>query len=336
MCKFATEKEYIRKLYTHNMRQSEERYISLLTDFGFKRIFGTALNKDLLINFLNSLFGKEQVVKDVKYLNSEKVGDVYTDRKAIFDVYCENEQGEKFIVEMQNAFQKHFKDRSLYYSTFPIKEQAPKGADWDFKLAHVYVVALLNFDMQDEAFDQKAISHDVGLLDKKTKKVFNDKLTFKYVEIAKFNKPLDKLRTVYDKWLYALKNLSRLNDRPKELRDKVFDRLFEEAEIAKFSKIELKEYEDSLKAYRDIKNSLDTAMEQGFEKGREEGREVGRAEGRAEGKAEGIEIGKAEGIELGKKLRDMQIARNLLKKGLSVNDIAETMGLSQDDVASLL
>lgn len=336
MCKFATEKEYIRKLYTHNMRQSEERYISLLTDFGFKRIFGTALNKDLLINFLNSLFGKEQVVKDVKYLNSENVGDVYTDRKAIFDVYCENEQGEKFIVEMQNAFQKHFKDRSLYYSTFPIKEQAPKGADWDFKLAHVYVVALLNFDMQDEAFDQKAISHDVGLLDKKTKKVFNDKLTFKYVEIAKFNKPLDKLRTVYDKWLYALKNLSRLNDRPKELRDKVFDRLFEEAEIAKFSKIELKEYEDSLKAYRDIKNSLDTAMEQGFEKGREEGREVGRAEGRAEGKAEGIEIGKAEGIELGKKLRDMQIARNLLKKGLSVNDIAETMGLSQDDVASLL
>lgn len=336
MCKFATEKEYIRKLYTHNMRQSEERYISLLTDFGFKRIFGTALNKDLLINFLNSLFGKEQVVKDVKYLNSENVGDVYTDRKAIFDVYCENEQGEKFIVEMQNAFQKHFKDRSLYYSTFPIKEQAPKGADWDFKLAHVYVVALLNFDMQDEAFDQKAISHDVGLLDKKTKKVFNDKLTFKYVEIAKFNKPLDKLRTVYDKWLYALKNLSRLNDRPKELWDKVFDRLFEEAEIAKFSKIELKEYEDSLKAYRDIKNSLDTAMEQGFEKGREEGREVGRAEGRAEGKAEGIEIGKAEGIELGKKLRDMQIARNLLKKGLSVNDIAETMGLSQDDVASLL
>ena len=285
---------------------------------------------------MNSLFGKEQVVKDVKYLNSENVGDVYTDRKAIFDVYCENEQGEKFIVEMQNAFQKHFKDRSLYYSTFPIKEQAPKGADWDFKLAHVYVVALLNFDMQDEAFDQKAISHDVGLLDKKTKKVFNDKLTFKYVEIAKFNKPLDKLRTVYDKWLYALKNLSRLNDRPKELRDKVFDRLFEEAEIAKFSKIELKEYEDSLKAYRDIKNSLDTAMEQGFEKGREEGREVGRAEGRAEGKAEGIEIGKAEGIELGKKLRDMQIARNLLKKGLSVNDIAETMGLSQDDVASLL
>ena len=85
------------------MRKIEERYISLLTDFGFKRIFGTAPNKELLINFLNSLFDGEEVIKDVKFLNSENVGDVYAERKAIFDVYCENEKGEKFIVEMQNA-----------------------------------------------------------------------------------------------------------------------------------------------------------------------------------------------------------------------------------------
>ncbi|MEE0423453.1 MAG: PD-(D/E)XK nuclease family transposase, partial [Prevotella sp.] len=78
------------------MRLSEERYISLLTDFGFKRIFGTKPNKDLLINFLNSLFNGEQVIKDVRYLNSEHVGDVFAERKAIFDVYCENEKGEKF------------------------------------------------------------------------------------------------------------------------------------------------------------------------------------------------------------------------------------------------
>ncbi len=88
----------------------------------------------MLICFLNSLFDGKQVVKDVKYLNPEHVGDVYADRKAIFDVYCEGENGEKFIVEMQNAYQTYFKDRSLFYSTFPIREQAPKGKDWDFKL----------------------------------------------------------------------------------------------------------------------------------------------------------------------------------------------------------
>lgn len=285
------------------MRHIEERYISLLTDFGFKRIFGTKPNKDLLINFLNSLFEGFQVIKDVKYLNSEHVGDVFAERKAIFDVYCENERGEKFIVEMQNAYQKYFKDRSLFYSTFPIREQAPKGSDWNFKLDHVYTVALLNFDLDEESFDKCDINHDVGLLDKKTHKVFNDKLSFKYVEIAKFNKTEDELVTLYDKWLYVLKNLSRLDARPAALKEKVFSKLFEEAEIAKFNPRELKEYEDSLKAYRDVKNSIDTALEQG--------REEGRAEGRAE------------------------VVKAMLKRGLDVKMISELSGLKEDEINRL-
>ena len=202
------------------MKQIEERYISLLTDFGFKRIFGTAMNKDLLICFLNSLFNGRQVVKDVSYLNPEHVGDVYTDRKAIFDVYCEGENGEKFIVEMQNAYQTYFKDRSLFYSTFPIREQAPKGSDWDFKLNHIYTVALLNFNMNEDAFDKEKIRHHVQLCDTATHKVFYDKLEFIYVEIAKFDKTLEELETLYDKWLYALKNLYKLTQRPKALCDK--------------------------------------------------------------------------------------------------------------------
>ena len=276
------------------MRQTEERYISLLTDFGFKRIFGSDINKDLLIDFLNSLFNGEQVVKNVTYLNSEHVGDVYAERKAIFDVYCENEHGEKFIVEMQNAYQTYFKDRSLYYATFPIREQAPKGDNWNFKLQHVYVVALLNYDMNEEAFSHESINHDVGLLDKQTHKVFNNKLTFKYVEIARFNKDINELETNFDKWLYVLRNLSRLDNQPTYLRNEVFNRLFSQAEIARFDKKELKAYEDSLKAYRDIKNSLDTAKEEGRAEGRAEGLAEGRAEGLAEGRAEGHAEGASE------------------------------------------
>ena len=301
------------------MRKIEERYISLLTDFGFKRIFGTKPNKDLLINFLNSLFEGFQVIKNVKYLNSEHVGDVFAERKAIFDVYCENERGEKFIVEMQNAYQKYFKDRSLFYSTFPIREQAPKGADWNFKLEHVYTVALLNFDLEEEAFDQSDINHDVGLLDKKTHKVFNDKLSFKYVEIAKFNKTEDELVTLYDKWLYVLKNLSRLDERPVALKEKVFTKLFEEAEIAKFTPTELKEYEDSLKAYRDVKNSIDTALEKGREEGREKGREEGREEGRAEGREQ----------------RNIEIAKKMLAAGMDMDTIINMTDLSKSEIEKL-
>ena len=281
------------------MRHTEERNISLLTDFGFKRIFGTKPNKDLLIDFLNSLFNGEQVVKDVTFLNSEHVGDVHTDRKAIFDVYCENEHGEKFIVEMQNAYQTYFKDRSLYYATFPIREQAQKGEGWNYKLKHVYVVALLNYDMSDPAFSDDTINHDIGLLDKQTHRVFNDKLTFKYVEISKFNKRIEELKTNYDKWLFVLQNLSRLDRQPEYLQTAVFNRLFAEAEIAKFTRAELREYEDSLKAYRDIKNSLDSAKQEG------------------------------------KKDKAIEIAKNLLEMGMSIDNIMKATGLSQEEIAKL-
>ena len=285
------------------MRQSEERYISLLTDFGFKRIFGTDPNKELLVNFLNSLFDGEEVIKDVKYLNSENVGDVYTERKAIFDVYCENEKGEKFIVEMQNAYQTYFKDRSLFYSTFPIREQAPKGSDWNFCLKKVYVVALLNYRMSDEAFDSSDTIHTIALMDTKTNKVFNAKLMFKYVEVGRFDKTDDELILLSDKWMYVLKNLSRLDNRPSSLREKIFTKLFDAAAIARFTPTELREYEDSLKAYRDIKNSLDTAKE----------------EGRAEGRAEGIAM----------------VVKNMHAKGMDIDVIASITGLNKDEVESL-
>ena len=325
------------------MRQTEERYISLLTDFGFKRIFGSDINKDLLIDFLNSLFNGEQVVKEVTFLNSEHVGDVYAERKAIFDVYCENEHGEKFIVEMQNAYQTYFKDRSLYYATFPIREQAPKGDNWNFKLQHVYVVALLNYDMNEEAFSLESINHDVGLLDKQTHKVFNNKLTFKYVEIARFNKDINELETNFDKWLYVLRNLSRLDNQPTYLRNEVFNRLFSQAEIARFDKKELKAYEDSLKAYRDIKNSLDTAKEEGRAEGLAEGRAEGHAEGlaeglaegRAKGHAEGHAEGRAEGLAEGASEKALTIARELLAMNMSIDNIKKVTGLTDDEIHNL-
>ena len=315
----------------------------MLTDFGFKRIFGTDPNKELLINFLNSLFDGEEVIKDVKYLNSENVGDVYTERKAIFDVYCENEQGEKFIVEMQNAYQTYFKDRSLFYSTFPIREQAPKESDWNFCLKKVYVVALLNYKMSDEAFDSTDTIHTIALMDTKTNKVFNAKLMFKYVEVGRFDKTDEELTSLSDKWMYVLKNLSRLDNRPSSLREKIFTKLFDAAAIARFSPNELREYEDSLKAYRDIKNSLDTAKEEGRAEGREEGRAEGREEGRAEGReegrkegrAEGREEGRAEGREEGRAEGIAMVAKMMYAKGIDVDVIASMTGMAIDKIKAL-
>ena len=157
----------------------QDKYVNPYTDFGFKLLFGTAMNKELLISFLNALLFKEEVIKDVTYLNAEHLGTQEYDRRAVFDVYCENEKGEKFLVEMQRGEQQFFKDRSVFYSTFPIREQAKRG-EWDYELKAVYVVGILNFSFDNS--DEKYFHHEVKLVDLYTHKVFYDKLTFVYLE----------------------------------------------------------------------------------------------------------------------------------------------------------
>ena len=238
---------------------NKEKYINPYTDFGFKKLFGTEMNKDLLISFLNALFnGEEKEIEDVLYLNGENLGDGYGDRRSIFDVYCTTKDGSRFIVEMQKAEQTYFKDRSIYYATTPIRQQAPKGK-WDYHLENVYTVGILNFEFPNNEYPSNSYRHEIKLKDVEDNHVFYDKLTFVYLEMPKFNKTEDELETMFDKWLFVLRNLSRLFERPKALQEKVFAKLFEQAEIARFSPEERRGYEDSVKAYRDINNAINTA-----------------------------------------------------------------------------
>ena len=144
---------------------------------------------------------------------------------------------------MQRGEQQFFKDRSLYYATFPIREQARRGNDWDYQLKAVYVIGILNFTMDDSS--DSYYRREVKLMDTRTKDVFFDKLTFVYLEMPKFNKTESELETMFDKWLFVLRNLSRLMERPVALQERVFTRLFEAAEIARFSRPDLVAYEDS-------------------------------------------------------------------------------------------
>mgnify|MGYP000060282546 CR=1 FL=1 len=217
------------------------KYINLQTDFGFKKIFGSDCNKDLLISLLKALIPERQDIKDIKYLNTEYQGDTFVDRRAIFDVYCESEAGDHFIVEMQNASQAYFKDRSVFYSTFPIRNQAPKGY-WDFKLSNVYTIGLLNFEMDDDSADPDEVRHEVKLMNTRTKRVFYDKLTLIYVIIPRFRKTEGQLESLFDKWMFVLKNMSELMSRPERLQERVFKRLFQAAEIAAYSPEELNCY----------------------------------------------------------------------------------------------
>ena len=284
------------------MDTRRERYINPYTDFGFKKLFGTEMNKDLLISFLNALFDGKEVVSDIRYLPGEHFG-IYGNRRAIFDVYCENEKGDNFIVEMQNTNQKFYKDRSVFYSTFPIQDQARMGEDWDYELKKVYTVGILNFVFDEDKDDKDYMHHEVMLMDVKKRTVFYEKLTFIYLEMPKFNKTEDELETMFDKWLFVLKNLSRLMERPKALQEKIFTKLFEAAEIARFTPEERRGYEDSVKVYRDINNAIqntDTNAEM-----------------------------------RGVVKEKIATAQRMKAKGYPVEDIAEMTGLSLEEIENL-
>ncbi|MDD3527737.1 MAG: Rpn family recombination-promoting nuclease/putative transposase [Bacteroidales bacterium] len=286
------------------MTDFKAKYINPFTDYGFKRLFGEEPNKDLLLDFLNQVLRDvEGEIVDLSYLPAEKLPQDYDSRRAIFDLYCTNEKGEKFIVELQKAKQKFFKDRTVYYSTFPIQEQAVKGQDWNFELRNVYLIAILDFVFDQDQAQAEKFRHDVKLTDLETHKVFYDKLTFVYFEMPKFNKKEQELKTKYDKWLFVLKNLNKLDRIPVELKEGIFMKLFDTAEVAKLDPEEFTAYQASLNAYRDMKNSIDTALE--------------------EGEMKGIIKGKIE------------VAKNLLKNGISIDIISASTGLSKEDIESL-
>ena len=245
----------------------QDKYISLLTDFGFKRVFGTEPNKAILIDFLNTLLPDHHRIQDLSFKNNENLGITQIDRKAIFDIYCQAESGERFIVEIQKAKQNFFKDRSVYYATFPIQEQAQKG-EWNFELGFVYTVGILDFIFDDHKHDD-TIVHVVELKNQHCE-VFYNKLKFIYIELPKFKKTIDELNTHLEKWLYLLKHLAELSDR-NPLQEGIFRDLFAAAEIANFSQAEQNSYQNSLKYYRDMNNVVDTSRQEGRKEGIKEG-----------------------------------------------------------------
>jgi len=300
-------------------------YINVFLFLPNKKLFGEEVNKDLLIDFLNSLLYKEHKhkIKDLIFKKSEQLGSTEMNRKAIFDLYCEDEIGQKFIVELQKAEQKFFKDRTVYYSTFPIQEQAKRG-DWNYELKPIYCIGILDFSFEeDKDFPDKYI-YEVELTDRITKKLFYDKLLYVYIEIPKFKKREDELETNVDKWLYFLKYLSKFNEIPKSLQTEMFIKAFEISEIAKFNDEQKFAYEESMKYYRDLKNVIDTSEEVGFEKGM------------AKGMAKGIVEGEIIGIEKGIEKKEVEIVISMYNKGFNFELISDISNLSIEKIKEIL
>jgi len=330
---------------------SNYKYINPFTDFGFKKIFGEEANKDLLMSFLNELLAYEnQEIKELTFKKNEQLPEYEKERKAVYDLFCENEKGEKFIVEMQQAKQEFFKDRMIFYSTFPIKEQAPKGKitdengkeiNWDYELKAVYVIAVLNFKIPVEGLENGKLLSRSKILDVETHNTFYNKLTFITLELPYFNKTIDELENNFDKWIYVLKNLDTFDRIPDKIKDKIFQKLFTVAEYSKLNSDEQLAYELSLSYYRDLYSMIKTAkkdaqkeeqdkyeelLEQAKQQAEQERREKEQAKQQAEQERKEKEQ---------TKIKLLESARLLKNAGVDINQIIQTTGLSKDEIENL-
>jgi len=286
------------------MMSRYSRYLNPYTDFGFKKLFGEEVNKDLLIDFLNQLLPNHHQIATLQFKNPENLPDLPLERKAIFDIYCQSVTGERFVVEMQKAKLHFFKDRALFYSTFPIREQAKKG-DWDFKLSAIYYVAILDFKY-DESEEKQKLLREVALKDQDGQ-LFYDKLHFKFLQMPLFNKQEHELKDHFDKWLYFLKYLDSFEHIPAILNEPIFQKAFNILEEANLTPEQLEQYQKSLLTYWELKGVVDTAKDEG------------REEGRLEGRLEGIRL----------------TAHKLKQEGLSVEIISKVTGLTVNEIEKL-
>jgi predicted transposase/invertase (TIGR01784 family) len=277
----------------------KSRYINPFTDFGFKKLFGEEASKPMLIDFLNALLSQTNKIVDINFKNTEQLGQTDTDRKAIYDIYCENESGEKFIVELQKAKQNYFKERTIYYSTFPIREQAEKG-EWNYNLKAIYCIGILDFTFDDyESEPEKNdVVHTINLKNQNGK-IFYDKLTYIYLEMPNFKKLENELSSRLDKWLFFIRHLEDFQTIPTIFSDEIFAQAFEKTELAKFGQAELDSYENSLKNYRDLKGVIDTAFDHG------------------------------------KMERSKEIAKALKQNGVLIDIIIKSTGLTQEEIDKL-
>ena len=279
-------------------------YVDPLSDWGWKTLFGSDRYKEHLISFINAVY-PELGVKDITYDNNEIPGDTADSRSTRLDLVCKTEQDETVMVEIQKGEQQFFYERGLWTTSFKIRDQAPVG-DWDYHINGVYSIGIITFrpeKMEGYKWEDDNYLHSFSLREDRDNKRMTDRLRFTYISTEKFHKTAGELNNILEKWVYLLRNLKQLENRPKELQDRIFERFFKAAEIAKMTPKEQQNYRASIMNENDWHNAIKFA------------------EYKAELK--GMEKGKAE------------VAKSLLSDGVSVKKVAEYTGLTEEQILAL-
>jgi predicted transposase/invertase (TIGR01784 family) len=238
-------------------------------DLAFKKIFGDKNHTNILISLLNSIldFKEGKLISEVELANPYQIPKIPELKETILDIKATNKNGENFIVEMQRKDLHNFTKRSLYYTAKAYSEQLDIGNDYS-KLKKVYFIGIVNFNI----FDNKNYISRHLIVNQETSKQDLDDFEFSFIELPKFNKNLDNLKTILDKWIYFIQNANSLEMIPepykqnKELNDAFViatQTTWNKKELAVYDYVKLKEFDEI--------NALQTAENKGFNKGVEKG-----------------------------------------------------------------
>ena len=299
-----------------------QRYVNILMDKWFRAIFGAEKNKEVLMGIIRELIPERRVV-DISYGRKpmRKSSPFKECHDAYFDVECTDDEGARFIVEMQVREQDHFRERALFYSTFPIQEQVlarnkNRGRlshDLHFDYPPVYVISFLRFSFHPLS---DKILYRFDLTERETGELMTDRLNFLFLEMPNAGELVPEEGDSFAKKIsWAFTHMSALRERPASLVEEVFEKIFEACKVSNLSAEEHDQYTTDIMTKWDYDDIINTAWWHGNSEGREEGRAEGREEGRAEGR--------------------LDMARRMKAMGLSSEVIAEASDFTVEEIAQL-
>jgi predicted transposase/invertase (TIGR01784 family) len=279
-------------------------FINPKTDFAFKKIFGSDQSKDILISFLNGiLYSGESVVEDLEILNPYQVPHIRGVKDTYLDVRAKITGDQTVIIEMQVLNVEGFEKRILYNAAKAYSIQLGSGQAYT-TLNPVIALTITDFSMFE---GHEFISHYVLKEKSYLTDYISSDIELVFVELPKFNKELNELQSLTDKWLFFVKKARELNDIPPIMGEvSEIRHAFEIANQAGLSQAELDDLEHQEFFIQDQMNAILKAQKEGLK----------------------------QGIEQGKKEQAIAIARQLLDV-LDDATITQTTGLSLEEIQNL-
>lgn len=280
------------------------KFLDARNDIAFRRIFGTEKNKDILIHFLNDILGltDDNKIKDVSFLSPIQDPVIASQKQSIVDVLCVDSTGVKTIIEMQVAKTTGFEKRAQYYAAKAYSSQADVG-DQYHDLKGVIFIAIADFIL----FPNKlAYKSDHITFDKTTFEHDLKDFSFTFIELPKFKKREDQLENIIEKWCYFFKHAGETSeDDLKKIigSDLIIGKAYDELNQYNWSKEERLAYDQAKKRTDDYLSSLEEKLHEGIKIGHEKGK--------------------------------IEVAKNSLKAGVSIDVIAEITGLSVNEIVQL-